>query len=77
METSKSMKKLILLTAIVISACVLLTGCLALQVGGGDKKDAPKATVGQQLIDLKVAKDTGAISEAEYQTQKAKLLNEK
>jgi hypothetical protein len=71
------MKKLVRLVAITLSACSLFTGCLALQVGGGDKKDAPRATVGQQLIDLKAAKDSGAISEAEYQTQKARLLNEK
>jgi hypothetical protein len=48
-----------------------------LQVGGGDKKDARKATVGQQLIDLKAAKDAGAITEAEYETQKAKILTGK
>ena len=56
---------------------LLLTGCLALQVGGGDKKETQKATTGQQLIDLKAAKDAGAITESEYQTQKAKLLNDK
>lgn len=32
------------------------------------------ATLGQQLIDLQKAKDTGAITDAEYQAQKAKLL---
>jgi len=30
--------------------------------------------VGQQLIDLKKAKDAGAITDEEYQAQKAKLL---
>jgi hypothetical protein len=34
-------------------------------------------TLGQQLIDLKKAKDAGAITEAEYETEKAKLLNGK
>ena len=34
-------------------------------------------TIGQQLIDLKKAKDAGAITEAEYEAEKAKLLNEK
>ncbi len=53
---------------------LLLTGCLALQVGGGDKKAEQKATLGQQLIDLKSAKDAGAITDAEYESQKAKLL---
>jgi hypothetical protein len=31
-------------------------------------------TIGQQLIDLKKAKDAGAITDAEYETEKAKLL---
>jgi hypothetical protein len=34
-------------------------------------------TVGQQLIDLQKAKDAGAISDAEYQTQKSKFLEQK
>jgi hypothetical protein len=34
-------------------------------------------TVGQQLIDLKKAKDSGAITEAEYEAEKAKILNQK
>jgi len=69
------MKKLFVPTAVVLSA-MLLTGCLALNVEGG-KKDAQKATIGQQLIDLKTAKDTGAITDAEYQVQKAKVLEGK
>jgi hypothetical protein len=71
------MKKLLISTTIALSAMLLLTGCLALQVGGGDKKETQKATIGQQLIDLKAAKDAGAITESEYQTEKAKLLSEK
>ena len=34
-------------------------------------------TLGQQLMDLKKARDAGAISEQEYETEKAKLLNQK
>jgi len=34
-------------------------------------------TLGQQLIDLQKAKDSGAITDAEYQAQKAKLLENK
>jgi hypothetical protein len=34
-------------------------------------------TIGQQLLDLKTARDDGAISEPEYETEKAKLLNQK
>jgi len=36
-----------------------------------------KPTTGQQLIDLKSARDAGAITDAEYQTQKAKVLGGK
>ena len=71
------MKKLFIPTAVALSAMLLLTGCLALQVGGGDKKEERKASVGQQLIDLKTARDAGAITEVEYQTQKAKVLDHK
>ena len=31
-------------------------------------------TTGQQLIDLQKARDSGAITDSEYQAQKAKLL---
>ena len=34
-------------------------------------------TLGQQLIDLQKAKDAGAITDAEYQAQKARLLQGK
>ncbi len=41
----------------------------------GQQVTAP--TVGQQLIDLQKAKDSGAITDAEYQAQKARLLQDK
>ena len=69
----KHMKKILTLTLIGYSAMALLTGC-AWHVGG-DKTIAP--TTGQQLIDLQKAKDLGAISDTEYQTQKSKLLDNK
>jgi hypothetical protein len=68
------MKRLIVPTALALFVTVLFTGCLALQVGGGDKKELQTATIGQQLVDLQKAKDSGALTEAEYQVQKAKLL---
>jgi hypothetical protein len=71
------MKKLFMPTAVALSAMLLFSGCLALQVGGGDKKEVEKATVGKQLVDLKAARDAGAITDEEYQTQKAKLLTGK
>jgi hypothetical protein len=71
------MKKLFVPMAAALSALLLLTGCLALQVGGGDKKEERRATIGRQMIDLKAARDSGAITEAEYEAQKAKVLGEK
>ena len=52
----------------------LLTGCLGLQLGPDSITKNQTPTVGQQLVDLQKAKDAGAISDAEYQAEKAKLL---
>jgi hypothetical protein len=69
-------KKTILTTTILgLSAMLLLNGC-AVSLGS-DNNGSRAATVGQQLIDLKKAKDGGAMSEEEYQAQKQKLLNGK
>ena len=52
----------------------ILSGC-AWSIGS-DKAHATavRPTCGQELIDLKKAKDQGAISEDEYEAQKKKLL---
>ena len=71
------MKKLIVPALIGLAATTLLTGCLNLQLGGGTTQRSAAPTVGQQLIDLQKAKDSGAISDAEYQAQKARILNQK
>lgn len=72
------MKKLFVPMLAVLSAAALLTGCLDLQLGGGSKKvEGPRPTIGQQLVDLQKAKDSGAITDAEFQVQKAKILNDK
>jgi hypothetical protein len=71
------MKKLFIPMAVALSTMLLFSACVALHVGGGSKKEVENPTTGQQLIDLKTAKDTGAISDAEYETQKAKLLGGK
>lgn len=65
--------------AMLIGLCswTLLTGCVDLQVGGGATTRVQSPTVGQQLIDLQKAKDAGIIGDAEYQSQKAKLLGNK
>ncbi len=68
------MKRLITGTLIALSGMTLLSGCLNLQLGGGSSSRSNPPTVGQQLIDLQRAKDSGAISDAEYDAEKAKLL---
>ena len=55
---------------IVTLAGLLLTGCIA--VGGTEQHNQP--TLGRQLIDLKQARDTGAIDEGQYQNAKKELL---
>ena len=47
-------------------AGLLLPGCIA--VGGTDQHIKP--TLGRQLIDLKQARDTGAIDEGQYENAK-------
>jgi hypothetical protein len=73
------MKKSLGLVAVSMSALLLLSGCIVLSLGGGTKStsEVTKASVGQQLVDLQKAKEAGAINEAEYQDQKAKLLGHK
>ena len=66
------MKKSIMAVLVAAPLLLLLNGCVGLQMGGGPKVQAP--TVGQQLIDLQRARSIGAISEPDYQAQKARLL---
>ena len=53
---------------------ILLPSC-AWQIGG-DKKGTTvmQPTRGQELMDLKKARDQGALSEPEYQAQRQKIL---
>ncbi len=69
------MKKPYVSPLIVLIAMTLLAGC-AWQVGGDKKYQKLEPTIGQQLIDLQKARDTGAITEAEFQAEKAKMLNQ-
>lgn len=84
------MKKRLVLLLVGLSAMILLSGCLDLRLGGGSKSDTTNTdqhpivgqqmvapTLGQQLIDLQKAKEAGAISDQEYQEQRAKLLQNK
>jgi hypothetical protein len=60
-----------------MSALTLLTGCIGLHIGGGTTNKPECATIGQQLTDLQRAKEAGAMTDSEYQAQKAKVLGGK
>ena len=70
----RNQSKLVLALAL-LSLPLLTGGCIA-AIGNGE---TPKSngTVGQQLIDLQKAKDTGAMTDAEYQKERAKVLGNK
>ena len=71
-----NMKNKLVPTSVALAALLGLSGCVA-AIGNRDAQHPGGATLGQQLIDLQKAKEAGAITEAEYQTQKARLLQEK
>jgi Short C-terminal domain len=71
-----SMNKLLVPIVVGLSALTLLAGC-SWQVGGGHKTQTVAPTTGQQLLDLQRAKDSGAITDSEYQAQKARVLGGK
>ena len=71
------MKKTFISLLAGLAAMTLLSGCLELHLGGGTTSNAQCPTLGQQLIDLQKAKDAGAISDTDYQAQKARLLTGK
>ena len=70
------MKKLIIPTSLALAAMLGVSGCVA-AIGNRDAQHSSGGTLGQQLIDLQKAKEAGALTEAEYQTQKARLLENK
>ena len=69
------MKRLITPACGAVVIAVLATGCIG--IAGGDKTQVQKPTTGQQLVDLKKARDAGAMTDTEYETQKATVLNAK
>jgi len=62
----------LLVAMVVLPATLASTGCVA-AIGNRDAQRG-HGTLGQQLIDLKKAHDFGAMSESEYQKEKARLL---
>ena len=72
----RTLTKWIGLVAAASVAGWLACGC-AWQIGG-DKKGTStvRPTRGQELVDLKHARDQGAINEEEYQAQRKKILDD-
>jgi hypothetical protein len=75
------MKKSLIPISFAILTALLSSGCLGLHFGGGgtkttmvNKSQTYNVTLGQQLIDLQKAYDSGIITESEYNSQKKKLL---
>ena len=54
-----------------VTAALALTGCASNEVVA----PTVSVSVGQQLLDLKKARDSGALSEREYSQQKAQLID--
>jgi uncharacterized membrane protein len=63
--------KKIISTLLIIVLMFTMVSCIA--VGAGGKKVENQPTLGQQLIDLKKARDEGALSEQEYADLREKL----
>ena len=66
-------KRIILIAGLSALLASFLGGC-AWQVGGDTKHSVQCPTTGQQLLDLKKARDMGAITDQEYEAQKQKFL---
>ena len=56
---------------LVLALLTTMVSCIA--VGSGGKKVENQPTLGQQLIDLKNARDEGAVSNQEYADLREKL----
>ena len=71
------MKKPLPLLVLPLLAAVTLAsgGCVA--AIGNREPARPAVSLGQQLIDLQKARESGALSDAEYQTQRDKFLAQK
>ena len=61
---------------VMLSGAILggLTGCV-FSVGGGKEVTSTHATRGQELIDLKKARDQGAITPEEYEAKRRQILD--
>lgn len=68
------MKKNLRMLLLLLCLALFSGGCVA-SVGSGPKTQTTYPTMGQQLIDLQRARDHGAITPAEYDAAKNRILN--
>jgi hypothetical protein len=61
------------LTSVLLIGTLALGGCF---YGGNRDVTTNNTTLGQELIDLDLARQAGALTEDEYQLAKARLLDE-
>jgi hypothetical protein len=78
-KTEKQMKQLAIKSLGLLVICGVLAGVVsgcAWSIGDGKNPSVvQKTTKGQELIDLKRAKDQGAITEDEYNSKRQEILN--
>jgi hypothetical protein len=67
----ENMMKRMISVLLILTLLATMVSCIA--VGSGGKKVDHQVTLGQQLIDLKKARDEGAISGQEYEELREKL----
>jgi anaerobic C4-dicarboxylate transporter len=72
-EANKKEIKMRKIICVILMLTVLTTMVSCIAVGAGGKKVENQPTLGQQLIDLKNARDEDAISKQEYAELKEKL----
>ena len=66
---------------IAMLSAFVLTGCIYVDDGEGDRRDREvrtrtEPTIGQELLDLDRARAAGVISDAEYERAKADILDD-
>jgi hypothetical protein len=59
-------------TTLLVGAILILSGCWN---GGNTQISLGSVSIGQQMMDLKVALEAGAMSQAEYDETRATLLS--
>jgi hypothetical protein len=71
------MSRLIPHTLVLLAVCgLLLFGVAACGGGGAEvRSEVTTTTTGQQLIDLKKALDSGAMTQQEYEKERKKILS--